>query len=280
MNGARYSEKSDVYAFGCVLWEMSEKKVPFAEFQSEHIIMQRKRDDVIPEFGQHSPSPVWIRQMVTQCLSMARHNRPRANELYKRLEEGSSPANTSSTRVATSLVKKIGASVSKRFSWGVRRSEDEALRNLPAPEIEASTQEMEEMTHNRNSDDLGNRKGLEVSDLLALLLLGAAVNMGQESLPNSARVNSMQPEQVPQFLQSIASQQTEVGREMAAFGMRMRSDHSLVGRFVNSEGIAAVSNILSRHPRSNEILHTGILMCCDLIENGPPNTLKKSSTRQ
>ncbi|CAJ0950512.1 unnamed protein product, partial [Mesorhabditis belari] len=87
----RFSEKSDVWSFGVVLWEMySFGKSPFESFSHQEILSFLKNGSrlEIPE-----SSPDWIKKIIEECWSEELMKRPEFSgikrEFYRQMEANS-----------------------------------------------------------------------------------------------------------------------------------------------------------------------------------------------
>ncbi|THU92125.1 kinase-like protein, partial [Dendrothele bispora CBS 962.96] len=78
------SKKRDIYAFGCTVIEVLTGQPPFPECKMDiHVMMQVLRDNRPPR-PQECPEDLWT--LIQQCWSDRPTDRPRANELFKRLK--------------------------------------------------------------------------------------------------------------------------------------------------------------------------------------------------
>lgn len=94
--GAKYTELSDMYAFGMVLWEISSQKEPFQDMENanrdnvEAWAQNGKRQDI------PSDTPKKLAQLITQCWAVRAAERPKALYVAQELETLCSAENTGS----------------------------------------------------------------------------------------------------------------------------------------------------------------------------------------
>jgi len=82
-----YSQKSDVYAYGVMLYEMFARRLPFRNIDNAMIILfqvgknfasiQRQLDDLESnEFNKGIGAPTWMRDLIESCTQFERNDRP------------------------------------------------------------------------------------------------------------------------------------------------------------------------------------------------------------
>jgi hypothetical protein len=89
-----FSEKSDVFALGMVLWEIAAREIPFAkvvqEVQVIYLIKYEKRRPQIP-----ADCPKLVAEAIEKCWQQLPSERPTAEEILNLLENGTFPSSPS-----------------------------------------------------------------------------------------------------------------------------------------------------------------------------------------
>jgi serine/threonine protein kinase len=114
-NTARYSVKVDVYSFGMVLWELSEKRRPFDNLTSRFDIMDAVREGLRPDINSNCP-PAY-RSLIERCWESEPSRRPMFKYIVrylkeelaqvKRMQTATGPNRSISTDIATRLVNRV-----------------------------------------------------------------------------------------------------------------------------------------------------------------------------
>eukprot|EP01053_Blabericola_migrator_P004596 Blabericola_migrator_1__4595@NODE_243_length_10934_cov_182_833625_g205_i0_p8_GENE_NODE_243_length_10934_cov_182_833625_g205_i0NODE_243_length_10934_cov_182_833625_g205_i0_p8_ORF_typecomplete_len143_score17_99Pkinase_Tyr/PF07714_17/2e19Pkinase/PF00069_25/1_7e14Kinaselike/PF14531_6/0_026Importin_rep_3/PF18806_1/0_29_NODE_243_length_10934_cov_182_833625_g205_i042754703 len=89
LRGERHTYKSDVYAFGLVLWELLTNKIPFADLASKTItaaVGYGRLRVRVPRSG-GDPLAEILGDLVTQCTDPDPEKRPSFDVLHQRFRE-------------------------------------------------------------------------------------------------------------------------------------------------------------------------------------------------
>jgi serine/threonine protein kinase len=76
-----YNEKVDIFAFGCIAWEIFAGEVPYDGLEGEDIAKRVLKGDKLPSIK----IPSRINEIVNQCRQVDPNARPSAEELYQSL---------------------------------------------------------------------------------------------------------------------------------------------------------------------------------------------------
>jgi len=83
---AVYSQASDIYGLGMLLWEIASRKLPFSDAPNPAVVMgwvmQGEREDIPVE------TPRWYADLITACWDAEPSRRPDITEVVQRLEAG------------------------------------------------------------------------------------------------------------------------------------------------------------------------------------------------
>ena len=75
MKESKYSQSSDVYSFGMVLWELVSLALPFAEVDDERVVMKlvadRQKRPIIP-----ANCPAGLAKLIVECWAQEAAKRP------------------------------------------------------------------------------------------------------------------------------------------------------------------------------------------------------------
>merc|ERR1712083_459728 len=82
--GKTITPKSDVYAFGFILWEMYTKQIPFQGLSFNQLIKQVRRGQK-PEIP--ASIPEFMRDLISSCWESKPSKRPNFTEIKKHLLE-------------------------------------------------------------------------------------------------------------------------------------------------------------------------------------------------
>ena len=83
--GSEYTHKSDVYAFGVVLWECATRQKPYAEVEHVLALAQMVPKGERPRGGLRTELPGDYAELMSQCWHQERRERPSADEIVERL---------------------------------------------------------------------------------------------------------------------------------------------------------------------------------------------------
>eukprot|EP01054_Gregarina_sp_Poly1_P010534 Gregarina_sp_Poly_1__10533@NODE_776_length_6341_cov_153_345075_g570_i0_p4_GENE_NODE_776_length_6341_cov_153_345075_g570_i0NODE_776_length_6341_cov_153_345075_g570_i0_p4_ORF_typecomplete_len216_score15_97Pkinase_Tyr/PF07714_17/2_6e37Pkinase/PF00069_25/9_6e35Pkinase_fungal/PF17667_1/1_7e09Kinaselike/PF14531_6/7Kinaselike/PF14531_6/0_0011Kdo/PF06293_14/0_0036_NODE_776_length_6341_cov_153_345075_g570_i018382485 len=112
LRGERHTYKSDIYAFGLVLWELMTNRIPFADLSSRTItaaVGYGKLKVKVPRPSDRVPEALC--EMVTQCTNQDPSKRPSFDVIHQRLRDlmkheglSNGALRSSNTRHSMSLV--------------------------------------------------------------------------------------------------------------------------------------------------------------------------------
>ena len=83
--GSEYTHKSDVYAFGVVLWECATRQKPYAEVEHVLALAQMVPEGERPQGELRTELPGDYAKLMSQCWHQERRERPSADEIVERL---------------------------------------------------------------------------------------------------------------------------------------------------------------------------------------------------
>ena len=84
--GSEYTHKSDVYAFGVVLWECATREKPYAEVGHVLALAQMVPEGERPRGELRTELPGDYAELVSQCWHQERSERPSTDEIVERLD--------------------------------------------------------------------------------------------------------------------------------------------------------------------------------------------------
>jgi hypothetical protein len=103
-----YSEKSDIYAYGMVLWEIATRKMPYENVANSNIIINAVLAGRRPQMPEETvnpadPLPTSYKELIRVCWFQAPEKRPTAKEAIETLEiDNPTTSSTSSTSNSSS----------------------------------------------------------------------------------------------------------------------------------------------------------------------------------
>lgn len=83
---AKFTEKSDVYALGMVLWELAARKAPYEDAENDDVARGWIKDGETEEFPEDADRPEGYEIIVRSCWSKNPEERPDARDLLPQLE--------------------------------------------------------------------------------------------------------------------------------------------------------------------------------------------------
>lgn len=79
----RPSTRSDIFSYGMTLWEISSRKIPFADYMQEEDVLQLIASGKTEEISSDFPSDV--ADIIYQCWNMKSEDRPKISQILDRL---------------------------------------------------------------------------------------------------------------------------------------------------------------------------------------------------
>ncbi len=90
-----FSEKSDIFSLGMVLWEIVAREIPFSHVaQNDLIPMLIKYEKVRPDIRTNCPPP--LAELMSQCWSDSPNDRPTARQVKEKISAVAPPLSPSS----------------------------------------------------------------------------------------------------------------------------------------------------------------------------------------
>ena len=87
-----FSEKTDVFSFGCLLWELFARRHPFDWIDDGNVLQERMKTDVrldpmqrMEDDGRQRTPPTVI-ELMERCVSIEARDRPTMKEIHETLE--------------------------------------------------------------------------------------------------------------------------------------------------------------------------------------------------
>lgn len=82
---SRYNSSVDVFSFGMLLYEMSERHVAYNHYSKEELNQLAQNRNVYPEFS--SRTPIELQNLITRCWGLPK-DRPQPEEIYELFKTG------------------------------------------------------------------------------------------------------------------------------------------------------------------------------------------------
>ncbi|CAG8512298.1 3779_t:CDS:1, partial [Racocetra fulgida] len=83
LSGGSYSQKTDVYAFGIIIWEICSERKPFADRNHNTSLALDICRGLRPEITKDTP--VFLQDLMPKCWHTDPAKRPTANEIHKQI---------------------------------------------------------------------------------------------------------------------------------------------------------------------------------------------------
>jgi len=84
---ARPTEKSDVYTFGIILWELLTRNLPYPDAKNDVQIFEKMRNTQHSNFKFPDNTPPGLKEIGEWCLTLDKEKRPTSAETFNKLEQ-------------------------------------------------------------------------------------------------------------------------------------------------------------------------------------------------